>query len=173
MQKYFGLKKYGRRFKQTIVSLLAFLLVFSGVAPSRVLQTVHAETALSTRDMLSSQVPSYSFSGKNIITAFNKIGLYHLQAIGGSNVLGYDVSNDPKIKGRYVDADNDSSTFSSSSMEYVPNGEIEAAFLYILPNSVQVTKDGQPGTFIQGPKGGRFFFEKALNGVYDITDFIK
>ncbi|WP_420685934.1 isopeptide-forming domain-containing fimbrial protein [Bacillus cereus] len=48
MQKYFGFKKYGKRFKQTIVSLLAFLLVFSGVAPSTVLQTVHAETASST-----------------------------------------------------------------------------------------------------------------------------
>ncbi|KAB2394983.1 isopeptide-forming domain-containing fimbrial protein [Bacillus cereus] len=123
--------------------------------------------------MFSSQVPSYSFSGKNIITAFNKIGTYHLQAIGGSNVFGYDVSNDPKIKGKYIDSDNDSSTFSSSAMEYVPNGAIESAFLYILPNSVQVTKDGQPGTFIQGPKGGRFFFEMALNGVYDITDFVK
>ncbi|OUA67369.1 isopeptide-forming domain-containing fimbrial protein [Bacillus thuringiensis] len=48
MQKYFGFKKYGRRFKQTILSLLALLLVFSGVAPSTVLQTVHAETASST-----------------------------------------------------------------------------------------------------------------------------
>ncbi|MBJ8206426.1 hypothetical protein JDS91_35550, partial [Bacillus cereus] len=48
MQKYFGFKKYGKRFKQTILSLLAFLLVFSGVAPSTVLQTVHAETASST-----------------------------------------------------------------------------------------------------------------------------
>ncbi len=41
-----GFKKYGKRFKQTIVSLLALLLVFSGVAPSTALQTVHAETAL-------------------------------------------------------------------------------------------------------------------------------
>lgn len=48
LQKYFGLKKYGKRFKQTIVSLLAFLLVFSGIAPSTVLQAVHAETASST-----------------------------------------------------------------------------------------------------------------------------
>ncbi|WP_423778846.1 isopeptide-forming domain-containing fimbrial protein [Bacillus thuringiensis] len=48
MQKYFGFKKYGKRFKQTIVSLLALLLVFSGVAPSTALQTVHAETASST-----------------------------------------------------------------------------------------------------------------------------
>ncbi|WP_242280821.1 isopeptide-forming domain-containing fimbrial protein [Bacillus cereus group sp. BfR-BA-01347] len=172
MQKYFGLKKYGRRFKQTIVSLLAFLLVFSGVAPSTALPTVHAETTSSTSDMLSSQVPSYSFNGKNEITAFNAIGPYHLQAIGGSNVLGYDVSNDPKIKGRYVDADNDSSTFSSSSMEYVPNGEVASAFLYISPNNIKSSTDATP-TFIQGPKGGKLLFDKSITGVYDITEFVK
>ncbi|PFV82859.1 hypothetical protein COL05_09155 [Bacillus sp. AFS059628] len=172
MQKYFSLKKYGKRFKQTIVSLLAFLLVFSGIAPSAVLQTVHAETASSTKDKFSSQVPSYSFDGKNEITAFNAVGPYHLQAIGGSNVWGYDVSNDPKIKGRYIDADNDSSTISSSSMEYVPNGEVVSAFLYISPDNIKSSTDTTP-TFIQGPKGGKLLFDKSIKGVYDITEFVK
>lgn len=124
-------------------------------------------------DMYSSQVPAYPFNGKNVITVFDKIGFYHLHAIGGSNVNGYDVSPDPKIKGRYIDADNDSTTFSSTSMEYVPNGEIEAAFLYVIPNNIQISTSSQPGTYIQGPKGGKLFFDKAINGVYDITDFVK
>ncbi|WP_088363403.1 isopeptide-forming domain-containing fimbrial protein [Bacillus cereus] len=63
MQKYFGLKKYGRRFKQTLVSLLAFLLVFSGIAPSTVLQTVHAKTGTTTNNNVDNKTLTYKFDG--------------------------------------------------------------------------------------------------------------
>ncbi|WP_156324088.1 isopeptide-forming domain-containing fimbrial protein, partial [Bacillus sp. JCM 19034] len=127
----------------------------------------------SSEDVYSSQFPSYPFNGPGAITVFDKIGFYHLQAIGGSNVNGYDVSPDPAIKGRYIDVDGDSSTFSSTSMEYIPNGEVEAAFLYILPNNIQTTTDGELGTFIEGPSGGRILFDSTPHVVYDITDFVK
>jgi len=163
------LKRNTRKRIHYIVScFMVALLILSGVLPS-MSRIVKAAAG----DIYSSQVPVYSFNGQNVITVFDKIGFYHLQAIGGSNVNGYDVSQDPKIKGRYIDADNDSSTFSSTSMEYVSNGEIEAAFLYVIPNNIQISTSGQPGTYIQGPKGGKIFFDKAINGVYDITDFVK
>ncbi|MEF3303475.1 isopeptide-forming domain-containing fimbrial protein, partial [Paenibacillus sp. GYB003] len=156
-------RKMRERINYIFTCFMVVLAVSSGIFPSM------TRVAKAEGVMFSSQVPSYSFNGENEITVFNKIGFYHLQAIGGSNVYGYDVSNDPKIKGRYIDADNDPSTFSSSSMEYVPNGEVEAAFLFVSPDNIKSSTE----TFIQGPKDGRFYFDKSIDGVYDVTEFIK
>ncbi|OPD52621.1 isopeptide-forming domain-containing fimbrial protein, partial [Bacillus anthracis] len=68
MQKYFGFKKYGKRFKQTILSLLTLLLVFSGVAPSTALQTVHAAGAVTINKTDSYGIQGmtlYQFDGAN------------------------------------------------------------------------------------------------------------
>ena len=107
-------------------------------------------------------------------TIFDSIGKYQFNAIGNSNTVGYDSATPTIPHTTYIDADNDPTTFSSTSMVYHKKGtQLVKAYLLINDSKDESTNLDRSQAYIEGPNGGKFVFDDGSKNVYyDVTSFI-
>ena len=121
-------------------------------------------------DFNSSSVTQYDMNQ----TIFDSIGKYQFNAIGNSNTVGFDSATSTIPHTTYIDADNDPTTFSSTSMVYHKKGtQLVKAYLYIGDSKDESTNLDRSQAYIEGPNGGKFVFDDGPKNVYyDVTSFI-
>ena len=121
-------------------------------------------------DFNSSSVTQYDMNQ----TIFDSIGKYQFNAIGNSNTVGFDSATSTIPHTTYIDADNDPTTFSSTSMVYHKKGtQLVKAYLYIADSKDESTNLDRSQAYIEGPNGGKFVFDDGPKNVYyDVTSFI-
>ncbi|MGY3779702.1 hypothetical protein [Isobaculum melis] len=121
--------------------------------------------------ILSSSVPQHDMTNGGIVL-FDSVGKYSVGTLGNSNNKGAGV---PEWHTwiEYIDVDNDPTTFSSSSMDYIPKSataNVVKAYLSF-SESQPINRDE---TFILGPSGGKFKIDDGVKDVvYDITEFMQ
>ncbi len=132
-------------------------------------------------DVASSSVARYPviYNDVNGVNLFNDIGRYQYQLFGNSNTVGYDEGNaTSRPFYEYIDKDNDPSTYNSTSMDYIPQGRVIKAYLYLAQSydvvGLQNANPTRDNAFILGPQGDRFYFDDGYqDAYYDITGFIQ
>lgn len=133
--------------------------------------TSQAEERTNKSVILSSSVTQHDMT-KGGITLFESVGKYSVGTLGNSNNKGAGV---PEWHTwiEYIDADDDPTTFSSSSMDYIPKSttaKVVKAYL-AFSESKPINRDE---TYILGPSGGIFKIDDGVkNVVYDITEFMQ
>lgn len=165
------LMKKTKHYKGIFILCVMMGLMLSGFAVNNV--------TAATGDIASSTVTRYpvTYGSATGTAIYNEIGQYSLRLIGNSNTLGYDrgrAQSHPYYE--YIDVDDDTTTYNSSSMNYVSQGSVKKAFLYIA-QSYEVTglqNATRDNAFILGPSGSKFYFDEGYqDAYYDITEFVQ
>ncbi len=165
-----------RKKKWTVILLVATLIILSAKLLSHH-QTANliAETLDTEKVTLSSTVPQIPFVRNRQSEIYRGFGNFNVQIIGNSNTVGWDYGSGGNAHTKYIDEDDDPTTFNSTSMDYHSTGKIHKAYAYFTQTGDNsASTNNREGLFLLGPKGDKFLIDDGYKEVYyDVTSFVE
>ncbi len=153
---------------------LLVILIFNLFSHRHTVNLV-ADTLDTEKVVLSSTVNQVPFVPNVQSEIYRGFGNFNVQIIGNSNTVGWDYGSVGNAHTKYIDEDDDPTTFNSTSMDYQATGKVHKAYAYFTQtgNNAASTNDRE-GLFLLGPNGDKFLIDDGYKNVYyDVTSFVE